>query len=57
MIDRFTQDFEQNLSMEITREETFNRAKKKFEETCGFTPYRSYRSYQAARSRDKRKFR
>lgn len=56
MIDRFTQDFEQSLSENVTREESFQRAKKKFEETCGFTAYRNYKSYKAARSQDRRKF-
>ena len=55
LIDRFSEDFDQNLSNEISREETFNRAKKQFESKCGFTPYRSYNSYKAARSRDRRK--
>lgn len=55
MIDRFTQEFEQSLSNEITREESFRVAKERFESVCGFTAYRSYNSYKAARYQDRRK--
>jgi len=55
MLDRFTHDFNSELSNEITREETFERAKKRFEDVCGFTPYRSYRSYRTASTAKKRR--
>lgn len=57
MIDRFTDDFERSLSNEISREESFTLAKKRFEDVCGFTPYTNYRSYKSSRSRDRRKVR
>lgn len=57
LIDRFTQDFESELDGKSPMEETFTRAKKKFEDVCGFTPYRSYDSYRAAKYKSKNKFR
>ncbi len=57
LIDRFSEDFESNLSNEISREETFIRAKEKFENECGFTPYRNYKSFKSARTQSKNKFR
>lgn len=55
LIDRFTEDFESSLSNEISREESFQKAKEKFEKQCGFTPYRSYSSYKSAKYQDRRK--
>lgn len=57
LIDRFTEDFESELSNGISREETFNRARKKFEDVCGFTPYRNLKSYNASRYKSKNRFR
>lgn len=55
LIDRFTEDFESCISENSSREESFLKAKQKFEKECGFTPYRSWRSYSAARSQDRKK--
>lgn len=55
LIDRFSADFDKNLKDSKNMQEVFNKAKKDFENVCGFTPYSNYQSYSAARSRDKRK--
>lgn len=55
MIDRFTEDFEKCLTPDESLTSIFDRAKKKFEAECGFTPYSSYRSYSTARRQDKNK--
>lgn len=55
LIDRFAQDFDSSLAPEITREESFSKAKKKFEEVCGFTAYSNYNSFKSARYQDRRK--
>jgi hypothetical protein len=55
LIDRFSQDFDRHLSNNITREETFKRAKEDFESACGFTAYSNYQSYRTARANDIRK--
>lgn len=55
LIDRFTEDFEKELSPDLPREESFKRAKERFEKVCGFTPYRSWNSYASARIQDRRK--
>lgn len=55
MIDRFSRDFDENKSDELTPEQTFEKAVKKFEETCGFTPYSNYQSYRVAKYQDRRK--
>jgi len=57
LIDRFTEDFESELSNTSNSAETFERAKKKFEDVCGFTPYRNYSSYRVAKYRDKNRLR
>lgn len=55
LIDRFSEDFDKHLSNNLTREETFRKAKEDFEKVCGFTPYVDYRSFRCARSNDIRK--
>lgn len=57
LIDRFTEDFESEKDDKSTMEETFQRAKEKFEKVCGFTPYSNANSYRAAKYQSKNKFR
>jgi len=57
MIDRFNEDFESELSNTSSREETFERAKSKFESVCGFTPYRNYGSFRRAKYQARNRFR
>jgi hypothetical protein len=57
LIDSFGDYFDRYASPEITRKETFTRAKSEFEKVCGFTPYSNYESYKSARTQSRRKFR
>ena len=57
LIDRFTEDFESELDGKSSMEETFQRAIKKFELVCGFTPYSNAESYRVAKYKAKNKFR
>lgn len=57
LIDRFTEDFESVLATTTNMEDTFQKAKEKFEKVCGFTPYSNYNSYRAAKYKSKNKFR
>ena len=55
LIDRFTEDYDRNLSLNLSREETFKRAKDDFESVCGFTAYANSSSYRAAKYQDRKK--
>jgi len=55
LIDRFTEDYERNLSNNCTRIQSFENAKKDFERVCGFTPYTTYNSYKSAKCQDRNK--
>ena len=55
MLERFTQDFERNLSNDRSRVETFEKASEDFEKVCGFVPYAHYRSYYQCKRQDRLK--
>jgi len=45
LLERFTVDFEKNLSNNLSRVETFEKATEDFQKVCGFIPYAHYKSY------------
>jgi len=55
LLQRFTEDFEKNLSNERSRQETFDKAVEDFEQVCGFVPYAHYTSYYQCRRQDRLK--
>lgn len=55
MIDRFSRDFDESKTENLSPAEVFEVAVRKFEEKCEFRPYSNYNSYRAARIQDTRK--